>query len=140
MPQSDSPWPLDGEIDIMEWTGNEPNRLIGAAHFGPLPPNNVHYSETLRLPAPWNEGWHEFAVEWTPDRIQWQVDGRIHSTMTPDNIFPYPWVFDRFPFYLILNVAVGGTLGGEVYRQDLPATMRVDWVKVYPLTCVRENG
>jgi beta-glucanase (GH16 family) len=140
MPQGDSPWPLDGEIDIMEWTGNEPNRLIGAAHFGPVPPNNVHYSETLRLPAPWNEGWHEFAVEWTPDRIQWEVDGRIHSTMTPDNIFPHPWVFDRFPFYLILNVAVGGTLGGEVHRQDLPATMRVDWVKVYPMTCVREDG
>jgi len=140
MPQSDSPWPLAGEIDIMEWTGNEPNRLIGAAHFGPLPPNNVHYSETLRLPTPWNEDWHEFAVEWAPGRIQWEVDGRIHSTMTPDNIFPHPWVFDRFPFYLILNVAVGGTLGGEVYLEDLPATMLVDWVKVYPLSCVRENG
>ncbi|MDG1066220.1 MAG: glycoside hydrolase family 16 protein [Luminiphilus sp.] len=140
MPQSERPWPLAGEIDIMEWTGNEPNRLIGAAHFGPLPPNNVHYSETLRLPAPWNEGWHEFAVEWAPGRIHWEVDGRTHSTMTPDNILPHPWVFDHFPFYLILNLAVGGTLGGEVYIQDLPATMLVDWIKVYPLTCDPENG
>lgn len=140
MPQSDSRWPLAGEIDIMEWTGNEPNRLIGAAHFGPLPPNNVHYSETLRLPDPWNADWHEFAVEWGPDRIQWEVDGRTHSTMTPDNILPHPWVFDRVPFYLILNVAVGGTLGGEVFVEDLPATMLVDWVKAYPASCAPENG
>lgn len=137
MPQSDRRWPLAGEIDIMEWTGNEPQRLIAAAHFGPLPPHNVHYSETLRLPTPWNEGWHEFAVEWTPESIQWEVDGRIHSTVTPDDIVPHPWVFDREPFYLILNVAVGGTLGGKVHLEDFPAEMRVDWVKVYPSTCDR---
>ena len=135
MPQSASPWPLAGEIDIMEWTGNEPNRLIGAAHFGPLPPNNVHYSETLLVPTPWNEGWHEFAVEWSPSLIQWEVDGRIHGTMAPHNALPHPWVFDQAPFYLILNVAVGGTLGGEVYVQDLPATMLIDWVKAYPFNC-----
>jgi beta-glucanase (GH16 family) len=52
---------------------------------------------------------------------------------------PHPWVFDQAPFYLILNVAVGGTLGGEVYVQDLPATMLVDWVKAYPLNCGAES-
>jgi beta-glucanase (GH16 family) len=139
MPQSDSAWPLAGEIDIMEWTGNEPNRLIGAAHFGPLPPNNVHYSETLLVPTPWNEGWHQFAVVWSPELIQWEIDGRIHSTMSPPDVMPHPWVFNQVPFYLILNVAVGGTLGGEVHVQDLPATMLVDWVKVYPSDCSQED-
>ena len=139
MPHSDSAWPLAGEIDIMEWTGNEPNRLIGAAHFGPLPPNNVHYSETLLVPTPWNEGWHEFAIEWSPELIQWEVDGRVHGIMTPHNILPHPWVFNQVPFYLILNVAVGGTLGGEVHVEDLPAMMLVDWVKVYPPNCGRGN-
>lgn len=136
MPQSDKPWPLAGEIDIMEWTGNDPHRLIGAAHFGPLPPANVHYSETLRLPERWDKGWHEFAVEWQPDRIAWEVDGRVHGIMTPEHTGKYPWVFNGAPFYMILNVAVGGTLGGAVRREDLPATMRVDWVKVYSLACV----
>ncbi len=136
MPQTDSPWPLAGEIDIMEWTGNEPNRLIGAAHFGPLPPQNVHYSETLLLPRRWDSDWHEFAVEWRPDSIQWEVDGRIHGTMTPADVAPHPWVFADAPFYLILNVAVGGTLGGDVQVADLPATMWVDWVKVHDLECM----
>jgi len=88
------------------------------------------------VPERWDEGWHEFAVEWQPDRIAWEVNGRVHGSMTPEHIGPYPWVFNGAPFYLILNVAVGGTLGGAVYREDLPATMRVDWVKVYSLECV----
>ena len=45
--------PREGEIDILEWTGNEPHRIIGAIHSGDLPPNNVHYSETLLAPAVW---------------------------------------------------------------------------------------
>ena len=136
MPQSEQPWPLAGEIDIMEWTGNEPNRLIGAAHFGPLPPDNVHYSETLLLPERWDNHWHEFALEWRPDRIDWLVDGRIHATLIPEHIEGYPWVFNEQPFYLILNVAVGGTLGGDVQLDELPATMLVDWVRVYSAECL----
>lgn len=135
MPESSVRWPLAGEIDIMEWTGNEPERLIGAAHFGPLPPNNVHYSETLLKPVPWNVDWHEFAVDWHPNRIEWLVDGVSHGVMTPDSIAPYPWVFNNSEFYLILNVAVGGTLGGVVHPEDLPAKMLVDWVRVLPANC-----
>lgn len=135
---SEQPWPRDGEIDIMEWAGNEPHRLIGAAHFGDVRPNNVHYSETLRLPGRWDDDFHVFAVEWRADEIRWLVDERVHSVMSPDAIAPWPWVFDRLPFFLILNVAVGGTLGGQVFPEDLPATMLVDWVKVYPEACLTE--
>jgi hypothetical protein len=59
--------------------------------------------------------------------------------MSPPDVMPHPWVFNQVPFYLILNVAVGGTLGGEVHVQDLPATMLVDWVKVYPSDCSQED-
>jgi len=128
-------WPLEGEIDILEWTGNEPHRIIGAIHFGDLPPGNVHYSETLRTPSVWNGEFHTFGVEWSPQRIRWYVDGREHGVATPDEAAPWPWVFDRKPFHLILNVAVGGTLGGDVVRDDLPATLDVDWVRVYPRDC-----
>ena len=51
--------------------------------------------------------------------------------VTPADIAPWPWVFDEKPFYLIVNMAVGGTLGGEVVPQDLPATVEFDWIRVY---------
>ena len=139
MPDSPNRWPLAGEIDIMEWTGHEPERLIGAAHFGPLPPNNVHYSETLLKPVPWDAQWHDFAVEWQTDRIEWIVDGVSHAVMTPEAIAPYPWIFNEAEFYMILNVAVGGTLGGVVHPEDLPATMLVDWVGVLPRSCLENR-
>ena len=130
------PWPLDGEIDILEWTGNEPHRLITAAHFGDLAPANVHYSETLLLPQRWDEGYHVVAMEWRPDELRWEVDGRVHSVMKPEHIAPWPWVFDRKPFYIILNLAMGGTLGGDIVPEDVPDTYAIDWVRVYPLECL----
>ena len=128
-------WPLEGEIDILEWTGNEPHRIIGAIHFGDLPHGNVHYSETLRSPSKWSEAFHTFGVEWSPQRITWYVDGRAHGVATPTETAPWPWVFDDKRFHLIFNVAVGGTLGGEVSPEDLPATLDIDWVRVYPRNC-----
>ena len=127
--------PLEGEIDILEWTGHEPYRLIGAIHFGDLPPDNVHYSETLRAPAVWSNNFHTYGVEWSRERIAWYVNDRIHGVATPAEIAPWPWVFDEKPFYLIVNMAVGGTLGGEVVPQDLPATVEFDWIRVYPEGC-----
>jgi len=128
-------WPLEGEIDILEWTGHEPHRLIGAIHFGDLPPDNVHYSETLRAPAVWSNNFYTYGVEWSRERIAWYVNDRIHGVATPADIAPWPWVFDEKPFYLIVNMAVGGTLGGEVVPQDLPATVEFDWIRVYPEGC-----
>ena len=62
-------WRLEGEIDILEWTGHEPHRIIGAIHFGDQPPDNVHYSETLRAPAVWSRQFHTYGIEWSPRRI-----------------------------------------------------------------------
>ena len=129
-------WPLEGEIDILEWTGHEPHRLIGAIHFGDLPPDNVHYSETLRAPGVWSGEFHTYGIEWSPSRIAWYVDDRIHGVVTPADVAPWPWVFDDQAFHLILNMAVGGTLGGEVVPSDLPATVEFDWIRVYPLSCL----
>ena len=129
------PWPHEGEIDILEWTGNEPHRIIGAVHFGDGWPNNVHYSEELLTPAVWSGDYHVYGVEWSPQSIRWTVDGRVHGEANADNIAPWNWVFDDLPFYFILNMAVGGTLGGEVVMADLPATLEVDWVRVYDGHC-----
>jgi len=136
LPASEKPWPLTGEIDILEWTGNEPHRVIAAAHFGELAPANVHYAEMLRRPDSWLGGFHTVAVEWRPGEILWEVNGRQHAELRPADIAPHPWVFNDLPFYLILNLAVGGTLGGKVVPEDMPAEMRVDWVRVYPQACL----
>jgi hypothetical protein len=55
--------------------------------------------------------------------------------VTPQDIEPYPWVFDERPFYLILNLALGGSLGGKIRKSDLPGNLLVDYVRVYPLDC-----
>lgn len=137
---TDLRWPLAGEIDIMEWTGNDPHRLIGAAHFGGLPPQNVHYSETVLMPHRWDGEWHIFALNWRPGHIQWEVDGRVYGELTPNIISSHRWPFDDGDFYVILNMAVGGTLGGQVALEDLPATLLVDWVKVFPISCLTNEG
>lgn len=131
-------WPLEGEVDILEWTGHEPHRLIGAIHFGDRPPDNVHYSETLRAPAVWSGAFHTFGVLWSSQRIVWYVDGQTYGMANPKRIAPWRWVFDQQPFHLILNMAVGGTLGGEVVLQHLPATVEVDWVRVFDLGCQQD--
>ena len=128
-------WPLQGEIDILEWVGNDPHRIIGALHFGDIWPGNVHYSETLRTPDSWVGDYHTFGVVWAPGKIRWFVDGRVHAEATPEQLAPWPWVFDEKPFYVIVNMAVGGTLGGTVEAADYPASLKVDWIKVYDHSC-----
>ena len=128
-------WPLVCEIDILEWTGHQPHRIMGAIHFRDLPPDNVHCSETLRAPAAWSGQFHTYGIEWSRERIAWYVNDRIHGVATPVDIKPCPWVFDEKSFYLIVNMAVGGTLGGKVVPEDLPATVEFDWIRIYAEGC-----
>ena len=73
-----------------------------------------------------------FAVEWSAERIDFFVDGLLYHTVTKDKV-PGPWVFDH-PFYIILNVAVGGNfVGAPDECTPFPQTMVVDWVRVYTL-------
>ncbi len=135
LPKTESKWPLGGEIDILESSGHTPEKILGAIHFGSLWPNNVHYSESILSPVPWTNDFHTYAVEWGPGDIRWLVDDKEYGHATPEDIAPYPWVFDERPFYLILNLALGGTLGGDVEPSDLPGELVVDYVRVYPLNC-----
>ena len=135
LPKSDLQWPLAGEIDILESSGHTPEQILGAIHFGELWPGNVHYSESLLGPVPWTDDFHVYAVEWRPGDIRWFVDEKQYGHATPEDISPYPWVFDEGPFYLILNLALGGTLGGDIKRSDLPGELVVDYVRAYPLDC-----
>ncbi|MCJ7756511.1 MAG: glycoside hydrolase family 16 protein [Gillisia sp.] len=124
-------WPQSGEIDIMEYVASTPNKILGYIHYGDLYPNNQSQGNSIELK---NEvfynTFHEFAIEWEPGEIRWFMDGILYSKKTPENISPSNWSFDK-DFHFILNVAVGGNLGGDVVDNMLPATMEVDYVRVY---------
>ena len=123
-----------GEIDIMEMIGSEPNRVYGTLHFG-NPPEHASNSYDLPDGADYSDDFHIFALEWEPDEIRWYVDGNLfHSatdwfTSTKNATYPAP--FDQ-NFYLIVNVAVGGTWPGSPDETSVfPQMMYVDYVRVY---------
>lgn len=126
-------WPACGEIDIMEFRGQELSTTHGSLH-GPGYSGGNALTSRYNLPggATFDQGFHVFAVEWNDDQITWLVDDtRFLSIRTVDLPSSGQWVF-RHPFFIILNVAVGGNfVGAPDATTTFPQTMLVDWVRVY---------
>lgn len=126
-------WPHSGEIDIMEHPTNEITRIYGTAHTqyynlfdGAEPPQGG----TLDVPDA-ESAFHLYAVEWTPDRIDFFVDDQKYYTFENDAVSSSTWPFNQ-PFYIILNLAVGGGwVGTPTANSIFPAIMEVDYVRVY---------
>jgi beta-glucanase (GH16 family) len=152
MPQEDKygGWAASGEIDIMEARGQEPNKVLGTLHFGGGWPENTHISKDFVLPRDGTiADFHVYALEWEPGEMRWYVDGRLYATQSfwwssgkrdagkavkptkEADLNPWPAPFDQ-PFYLIMNLAVGGKfLGNPDKTTVFPAEMVVDYVRVY---------
>ncbi|MEZ4386463.1 MAG: glycoside hydrolase family 16 protein [Candidatus Krumholzibacteriia bacterium] len=125
-------WPQCGEIDIMEYRGQLPSVANGALH-GPGYSGGSPLTGSYTLTgAGFNEGFHVFAVEWTSNAISWSVDGTTYLTVGPGDLpGGAAWVFDH-PFFIILNVAVGGNYVGDPDQTTVfPQTMLIDYVRVY---------
>ncbi|MBB2946172.1 beta-glucanase (GH16 family) [Actinoplanes lutulentus] len=121
-------WPQSGEIDIMENVGKEPNTLYGTVH-GPGYSGGSAISGSRTLGAPLGDAFHTYAVEWSPNLIVWFLDGVEYHRVTPATLGGRQWVFDH-PFFLILNVAVGGNWPGSPDAStSFPQTMLVDYVR-----------
>jgi beta-glucanase (GH16 family) len=125
-------WPKCGEIDVMENIGREPAVVHGTIHGpGYSGAGGIGGPDTLRAAA-FADDFHVFAVEWTPGQIRWLVDEKEYKRTTPADLpAGAPWVYDH-PFFLILNVAVGGGWPGDPDASTtFPQQMLVDYVRVY---------
>ena len=126
-------WPRCGEIDIMENIGKEAATVHATIH-GPGYSGADSIGDAYTMPggAPVADAFHVFAAEWEPAVIRFYVDGTLFSTRTPADLKAgQTWVFDH-PFFVILNVAVGGNWPGNPDGSTVfPQTMRVDYVRVY---------
>lgn len=143
-------WPSSGEIDVLEARGQEPNKILGTLHFGSRWPANAHKENNILLP---NNGtitdFHIYAIEWEPGEIRWLLDGKQFAAQSfwwssskvaankgaqparEEDLNAWPAPFDQ-PFYLVMNVAVGGKFLGNPDNTTLfPAEMLVDYVRVY---------
>jgi beta-glucanase (GH16 family) len=129
-------WPACGEIDIMEGKGRLPNWTSGALHRGPdAGSNRISAAEYVLPSGDFHQEWHVFAVEWWPQLIRWYVDDKLFQVVErPGGVEPAYWPFDRGqPFFLILNLAVGGWFDTPYLPPDNmePQRLLVDYVRVY---------
>ncbi len=127
-------WPSSGEIDIMEMVGHEQDYIHFSVHTGAFNhKNNTHKTYRTYLPGA-SDKFNVYAIEWYPDRIDFFLNGEKQFTFKKMGDDPQKWPFDQ-KFYLIMNIAVGGTWGGAkgVDNSIFPQRMEVDYVRVYKL-------
>jgi beta-glucanase (GH16 family) len=127
-------WPTCGEIDIMENIGKEPTINHGSLHMpmaGSTSDDQLTGMYTLPGGAKLGDAFHTYAVEWTSSSVAFYVDDMLYETQTQQAATGRTWEFNK-PFFILLNVAVGGTWpGAPDSTTTFPQTMKVDWVRVY---------
>lgn len=139
-------WPRCGEIDCMEVMGQDTNKLYGTIHYG-NPHAESQGTYTIEDGPSFSDEFHTFTCDWEPGKITWYVDGikyheesNWHSTTEGQGTLTYPAPFDQ-PFYIILNLAVGGSWVGNPNEEtsfvDNPFV--VDYVRVYQKDSYDEN-
>ncbi len=135
----DSPyggWAASGEIDIMEFKGRKPDEIMHTIHFGGVWPNNTYAGKTVTIPEGTQEDFHVFALEWEEGEMRWYIDDTltcVQNNWRSDG-HPFPAPFDQ-PFYMILNLAVGGNFDQNVMPGrlggPLEGQLEIDYVRVY---------
>jgi beta-glucanase (GH16 family) len=125
---SSGTWPAQGEIDIMEHVGSKPTVVQSAIHTsnrngGSAPVGTISVPDACTA-------FHNYQLLWTPDELRFYVDGVHYHTYLNDKTGKSSWPFDD-PQFLLLNLAIGGTLGGTVDDNIFPRTFSIDYVRVY---------
>lgn len=126
-------WPDDGELDLMEQVGNAPDQILSTTHTK-AGHGGYAMSGGRRLSTACSQ-FHRYQMHWTEKEVRFGVDGHMHLRYvrqdpgSPEAIARV-WPFDK-PQYLILNLAIGGDMGGPLDDKALPRTFEVDYVRVY---------
>jgi beta-glucanase (GH16 family) len=129
------PWPECGEIDIMEYRGDVSDQSTSAIH-GPTTPSGSGLGTRFLSFAPLSEGYHNYAIEWKKNSIDFIVDGRINGSVSSQDTGSRGWVFNQ-KFFVILNLAMGGTYAGEFIDPTLnQAQLSVDYIRFYSVNGV----
>ena len=122
-------WPQSGEVDIMEFIGRVPDRVYGTLH-GPGYSGANGAGNEYEIGSQISDTFHVYAIEWEPEEIRWYVDDVLFSTITAEDVSGQ-WVYDH-PFFIILNLAVGGQWPGNPDETTVfPQSLVVDYVRVY---------
>jgi beta-glucanase (GH16 family) len=127
-------WPACGEIDIMENVGRDPPNSNGLLH-GPGYSGSNHLGGPYTLAGGYSSDFHVFAAEWEQNVVRFYVDDNLYETLTSADLAARDpnlmWVFDH-PFFIIVNVAVGGGYPGNPdSTTTFPQLLTVDYVRVY---------
>ena len=129
---NDGNWPDIGEFDIMEHVGHDAGMIHASAHSKDYQwQKGTQQTDTLRIDDA-TETFHTYIWEWTPDIVRAYVDDQLYFEYENEGLGETKWPYDK-PFYLILNVAVGGAWGSlqGIDNDAFPQTMEVDYVRVY---------
>lgn len=128
-------WPTCGEIDIFEYLGREPGRsaLQGAIHWKNN--NGKHQQANQKIyDIDLSDSFHVFAIEWDQEKITFFLDDNAYFTVSLDKANVGEYNAFRHPHFLLVNLAIGGTLGGKVDETIFPAKYIVDYIRVYQRT------
>ena len=129
---NDGNWPNIGEIDIMEHVGYDKGVIHASAHSKDYQwQKNTQKTATINIDEVCND-FHSYTLEWTPDTMKAFVDDQLYFTYANEKLGVDKWPYDK-PFYLIMNVAVGGAWGSVEGIDSLafPQTMEVDYVRIF---------
>lgn len=132
MPSEDKygAWPKSGEIDIMEQVGSHPDTIFSTVHTGAFNHIiNTQVGDTLPTLGA-TEKFHTYVLEWEEHELRSYVDDQLYFTFTNNGEGSDAWPFDQ-KFHLLLNLAIGGSLGGEIDDSLLPHEYQIDYVRVY---------
>lgn len=125
-------WPTCGEIDVMENVGFDPLRIHGTVHTAAYNHSiGTAKGSSVTIAPPW-EDFHVYAAEWYPDRIDVFVDEQLYFTFRNEGTGVRAWPFDK-PQYLLINLAIGGSWGGQRGVDDalFPHRYLIDYVRIY---------
>jgi hypothetical protein len=129
------PWPDAGEIDILEQRGSSPTTAFGTLHGPGLQSSGGGYGSIYDAPTALSDAFHLYAIEWKKNHIDFYVDDNLYFSADSKDPGSGTWVYNQ-PFFLILNLAMGGEFTGDLDPAMTKAQMSIDYIRYYSINGV----